>query len=327
MLSKSNQNKFLYLVNARVNQDGKLFLLEKALDEADRLLKVERDELTIQKLHFLQLDIISKLCTIIEDFLYFHRVLRLNVRNIHKELLDNMTWWANSEAEFFCRSLTQREIKKTYHFPELSKFELNKNDKQILKKAIKKNLIFHQKNLKEIGVFWIEHKEIYNIFKHGCSIITGMVSQDDLYKPSHFYARTYERRRKKGKTKRVKTYIVQCNDKFFNSYDYMRMQAQVEFDSLLWSSEIALLNPDKDFVPNLYGIDDKDEKKEIERILGKISKDLISPSTVKRIIEIHDNAFTKSKRKPNFYIREMRRDIMFSSKAETESKIIKKKNK
>ena len=148
MLSKTDQFKYLYLINGSTNLDGKLYLLEKSLDEADKLLREKRDAITIRKLHFIQLDIIAKLCSVIEDFLYFHRVLRENVKDIHKEILDNKAWWANKEAEYLRKNLSQKEIKKMYNFPDLSILELSEDNLKILREAIKKNLKFHQTNLK-----------------------------------------------------------------------------------------------------------------------------------------------------------------------------------
>ena len=322
---KSDQFKYLYLINGGSNLEGKLYLLEKMLDEADELLKGRRDGIVIRKLHYLQLDIIAKLCSVVEDFLYFHKALREKFKHIHREILDNKTYWATNEAEYFRKNLNYREVKKNMRIPDISKLGLDSDDQKVLRYALEKNIRFHQTNLNAIGHFWKEHREIYNIYKHGCSIITGMYNQNEPNKPSHFYARMFEGARKKGRKKnRVKTYMIACEDKIFSAYDSMRMQVQAEFSSLLKHHQMMIVNPTESFVPELYGIDDIDEQKKINRILTSIQGDLLQPSTLQRNIEIKDIALQKIRRKSGFYITRIRRDLMFSSKAEVKTEIIKK---
>ncbi|MGB3346114.1 MAG: hypothetical protein WBA71_02505 [Candidatus Humimicrobiia bacterium] len=318
-LSKTKQLEIFYSINTDTNLGGKLYILEKSLDEADKLLKYKRNADIIRKLHFLQLDIIAKLCFVIEDFLYFYRFMRKNTKNIYKEILINKTKWANKEAKHLIKNLNQKEIKEIYNFPDISSFKINREDLKLLRIAIKKTIKFHEKNLKIIGRFWNRHKIIYDIFKHGCSIVTGMFDKKDLYKPSHFYARAIESK----KTKRVKTYAVTCTDEIFKYYDDTRKRIYSTFDSLLKSRQLALLNPTKQFIPPLFDIDDKNEIKRIERILKKINKPILSFSSLKRDIKINENILKKSKRRTS-YITRIRRDIMFSSRATIGSNIIRK---
>jgi len=319
-IPKYKELNYLYLVNAKTNLEGKLFLLEQMLDKANEILKAKRDNIAIRKLHFLQLDIIAKLCYVIEDFLYLHYLIRKETKKVYKEIVRNLTKWANNEANYIEKQLKIKDIKKVYCYPEISQLKLTDVEKHLLREVVKAEIFFHRGNLKEIGSFWNKHRKIYNIYKHGCSIVTGMIGQNDVNKPSHFYARG-----KEGKS--TKTYMIECADKLFTDYDNMRMKIHAEYNSLVTNNETRIINRGKSFIPNLFFVNsklDEDSKEKATDIGKRVNKRILSPGEVKRFIEIKESVLIKWRGKSNFYIVQIKKDIMFSYKGEIETKRIKK---
>jgi hypothetical protein len=320
-IPKYKSLNYLYLANAKTNLEGKLFLLEQMLDKADEILKNKKGDIAIRKLHFLQLDIIAKLCYVIEDFLYLHYLVRKDTKKIYKEIVRNLTRWANDEAGFIEKQLKIKDIKKVYCYPEILQLKLKDVEKKVLRGVVKAEISFHRGNLKEIGSFWNKHRKIYNIYKHGCSIVTGMIDQNDVNKPSYFYARGKEK-------KSIKTYMIECADRLFTDYDNMRMKVHAEYDSLVINNETRIINRGKSFIPNLFFVNSKLDKDSRDRAIDigkRVNKKILSPGEVKRLVEIKESALMKWRGKSSYYIVPIKKDIMFSHKGKMESTRIKKK--
>jgi len=316
-IPKYKQLDYLYLMNSKTNLEGKLFLLEQILNKSDEILESKKDNYDVRKIHFLQLDIIAKLCFVIEDFLYLHYLIRKDTKKIYKKIVHNRTKWANNEANYIKNNLKITDIKKIYCYPEISKTKLKELEKRLLKKVIKSEIYFHRANLKEIASFWSKHREIYNIFKHGCSIVTGMFDTGDLNKPSHFYARG-------RKSNRIKTYMVECSDRLFNDYDNIRIKIHAEYNSIAFNNETRILNKEKTFIPDFFLIKGLAEEEKIMGIVREVNKKIVAPSEIKISLEIKENSLKKFKGNSDFYIIPINKDIMFSYKGKVESKRIKK---
>jgi len=308
---------YLYLVNAKTNLDGKLYLLEHMQNKADELIKIQRDNTVIRKLHFLQLDIIAKLCYVIEDYLYLQYLIRTDAEKIYKEIVRNTTKWANDEAVFIEKKLKNSDIQKIYCFPSIAAIDLSKEEKNILREVIQAEISFHRRNMKEIGSFWNRHRKIYNIYKHGCSIVTGMIDQIDVNKPSHFYARG-----KEGKN--IKTYMIESSDRIFTNYDEMRMKIHAEYNSLALNNETKIINRGKPYLPNLYCSNESNKSNKTVEIGKRINKNILSPAEVNILVEIKETALKKFRGKSNYYIVPIKKDIMFSHKGKIETNRTKK---
>jgi hypothetical protein len=304
---------YLYLVNAKTNMEGKLYLLEQMQDKADELLKKQKDDVAIRKLHFLQLDIISKLCYVIEDYLYLHYLVRKDTKKIYKEIIRNTTKWANDEAVFIEKHLKNKDIRKVYCYPEIATINLSKEEKNILKDVIRTEMSFHRKNMKEIASFWNKHRKIYNVYKHGCSIVTGMRDLVDMNKASHFYARGKERNK-------IKTYMIESTDRLFQDYDGMRMKIHAEYNSLALNNETKIINKDQPFLPNLFCVNNSATRDTVIEIGKRINKKILSPGEMKILLEMKENALKKIRGRSDYYIAPIKKDIMFSYKGSFNAK-------
>jgi hypothetical protein len=127
----------------------------------------------VRKVHFLQLDLISKIIFLLEDFLWFHNILRTAPKDFSTILTTPFKVDRNNELEYLSkRKLSQ--IKSDYRFPELTDFDISVDERKFLNKVLTEQAKLIREIDKKIVKFWRNHYKVYNVFKHGLSALTGM---------------------------------------------------------------------------------------------------------------------------------------------------------
>lgn len=267
-LSKSKFIKYQALVIGRTNIENKLFLVEQSLSQATEIFKLEKNQTNINKLHFIQLDTIYKLCSCLEDFFYYHYILRTAEDDIHKKIVEIHTTKAHNEARYFRKGVKINEIRKHFCFPNYSDLPLVKTEVDFLRKIVNRNLHIHKKNLKEMGKFWIDHYYIYCKYRHGCPILTGIFPLDRTLNTTHFYVRIMVNKRRKL----ISTYRFACNENIFKCYNNMIDLIFKESEIFFKTKLMKLLNPKKLFLPDMLNLTEP-ETHEFKKITARLQKD------------------------------------------------------
>jgi len=262
---KNVKNKIrdvIQLREAEINCDGKIFLIEKDLD-AINLLSEEKKKFWVRKTHFIQLELLANLCSLIENYFYYRNIISSSTKGIFLRMLRNQTGVAWDESNRTKR-IIDSAIKKEFGFPKKKPIQLTSIEWKTLKEIIKREIYFHKHNQELMAKFWQENQPVYNIFKHGMTFILGMENriEDDL---NHLYLRGYT----SSKDKKVRTFILGSSPKIYREYDNLRKIVHCEYHFLIQTTILLMYNESNIVVPKLY-MPIKDEEDQIKGILNKL---------------------------------------------------------
>ncbi len=313
-LKKSGyEDSWRYLILAKNNVGLRGYLIEIVLDQFEYNLKspVDRDIQThVRKTHALQLDIISKLFVLIEDFLWYNNILRTNPKSLSKKLI--IRFGVNLDKELkYLENITKEQIYSDYKFPKLEDFSISKEDAQFLEKVLEAQATEIKKCLDEIIKFWRNYKRVYNTYKHGLSAITGLyqiIKDKDASKiSSHIYVRNA--RDKKGDE--VDTFIIPTDMVTANYYDNIRKFVISVFFFLIDCHLYHINNRERAFYPEIWDFitQKPDEIERLKSLINKLDFIKIDPSVLIKL-EIEKEAADKVRAKiKDDYIYKSPKDI------------------
>lgn len=247
----ANMNELLELValsEAEINCDGKCYLIERNLNHLALLLKNKSEPAWAQKAKMTQLELISELCSLIENYFYYRNAVRTTPKNVFRTIVRNQTNTAWDESKRLSQ-IMRTEILHEFEFPKTKPSQITTNDWKILRGITKSQLAFHKSNQSTLAKFWRENQPVYNIFKHGMTIRIVMEPKT-AGQPLRIYLRGF----KNNRDKKVRTFVIECSEDMLKKYDELRKIVHCEYHFLMQTAQLVMTNKKVPIFPPVYNI-------------------------------------------------------------------------
>jgi len=297
-LKKSGyEDPWRYLILAKKNVELRGYLIETVFNQFEDNFKSTIDEdiqIHVRKTHALQLDIISKLFALIEDFLWYNNILRTDPKSLSKKLI--IRFGVNLDEELkYLENITKEQIHSDYKFPKLEDFSISEDDKQFLEKVLESQTTEIKKCLDEITKFWRNYKRVYNTYKHGLSAITGLYQIIKEKGVDIISSHIYVRNARDREGNNVDTFMIPTNLVTAQYYDNIRKLVISVFFYLLDCHLYYINNRGKAFFPEIWDfiLQKPDEIEKLKKVINKLDFKKIYPSIVINL-EIKNEAFEKA---------------------------------
>jgi hypothetical protein len=237
---KQNKSEITYVL---------LFTVLRNLDLRSALVKTTIDSLrqdfiqifrpnnanldeNVEEFHVKQLELIALICMFIEDFLTYVSVLRKNSNRNIAELPEEVAYTnpktLNKEA-MCLYTLGLRKLWVEFRFPDIRQFTKNggksitKDERELLRQVLKYVNCQLMNRIRDVLKFYLKHKQVYNKYKHGMSVILGMHNKETVERgmeiSSHIYVRSKDIYRQKPGKAKVYTYIIPVSTDTLNYYE------------------------------------------------------------------------------------------------------------
>jgi hypothetical protein len=122
--------------------------------------------------HLLQIEIISKICMMIEDLGLFSVSMRTGIKELCNIFLDEATS-SNKVGQFYTGldELNSEDFLKVLSFPTADSLRLSASDYEVVNKVLQNVQQEARRVYNEIAKFRKQHWTLYNKYKHGFAII------------------------------------------------------------------------------------------------------------------------------------------------------------
>lgn len=130
--------------------------------------------------HLIHLDALSKIMMILETFFALAQALLGDYKDIsakmmkyHQRNIDKFV------REIIKKRLDKGQIWKIAGFPSLEKLNLNMGEEDAVAKVLERSANDIADFLRRLAQFYLDHKSLYNRFKHGFSMMVGFQNPQD----------------------------------------------------------------------------------------------------------------------------------------------------
>ena len=204
------EQTFVYLAHSQEQIRARKYLLDETINNLKQKMKIpittDKEDLArkIKETHALQFDLIGKIFMMIEDLIYFYDVLSTEPKNLPFAMVINRRVNKKRVLQEW-RKMMIPKIMRIFKFPSLSDRGISKDERSFVEAILRKQTELIQTKLSRIRKFWTNYIDVYNVYKHGLSAITGFHSIESGRIISLFLVR---RMHKFGKERRICTYHV-----------------------------------------------------------------------------------------------------------------------
>jgi hypothetical protein len=217
--------------------------LENYLNPIRRIGPVKNITCRVQKAHMIQLQIISGIFMLLEDYLVFSHNLRQPLPKFPGLIISenrNIVWNEIHELELISNS---NDIRSYLLLPNPQTLQIKKEEKVFVESQLYALSREMYKRIKRIIKFFKDYGRVYAKYKHILPAIIGVHTiEPDRYIISHIYVRDSQ----KGKSV---TYIIPCDNETLNYYKGLLDDIITTFDALLLQRIHHILNCGRPFLP------------------------------------------------------------------------------
>jgi hypothetical protein len=209
--------------------------------EADNGLSTSN---SIIKLQATQLDVISKLCMFVEDFLGFSRYLRICKKELPNKIQsqENKVW---NEIRSLQKMKTDG-FRKYLILPSARQLAISEIEQKFVKQVLKIILSGVQERIQRIIKFYIDFHRVYNKYKHIFAGQLGTYSiENNIRKPRIFIRDAYDY--PKGVFQK-KTYVLPTDTETIDYFEKIKDDILTVFLTLLESHIHSIQNCGKPFL-------------------------------------------------------------------------------
>ena len=270
------EQAFIYLALTQQHLDFRKFLLDEIVHTIRQRMKIptsaKQEDLsrTVKEIHALQYDLIAKTFVLIEDLIYFYDVLSDDPKKLPSQMVNTKKIKTREVVDEW-KKLGIRKIRNIFKFPKISDIKTSKEERVLVKQILRRQAKLVQNKLKKISKFWMNYIDIYNVYKHGLTAMTGTFSVVEGKLLSLFFVRRMCKVRGKNK---VCTYHVPVNPSTVAYLQKIATDAHSLLKLLVHSIILFIRNKEGFFVLPIWrdelSLTGK-EKEFLDRILKKLS--------------------------------------------------------
>jgi len=224
----------------------------------------------------LQLEIVSGLFMILEDYLTFSHVLRINIKELPRLIVHQRTMGVMKDEIDYLRGLTLSDMGNYLLYPYFKTLGLSAKEQRFLKFHLvdlsKKSLAI----IKRLVIFYDRYGRIYARYKHAFTALVGLpgghfdAASGRTSLSSIIYVRdiTVDKQSKKDK---IVTYLLPTDLVALNYYEDILQDLKVIFSNILSAQLNTLLNKGSRALFPTGDHDNEQDKQEWARIANKVN--------------------------------------------------------
>jgi len=277
-----------FLITSLDNLRNRGAILKKDLDELDKGLRQlcqkisENPDLAnpnnkeisqmFKDLHYLELEVIQRICILIELLAVYYRMIRTNLRDLPKAVGSRDIEPHDLHKEFnYFGNQNISDVWRNFRYPDVANFsELTPEEKDILNEILKDsaNLTLH--HFKEVHRFNSNFRTLYNKYKHCLAEQTGVFGIDKekhLIESNVFVRHKVEGRRTKTSTY---TYLIPLSFDTIQYFEKVARSAWTLLHFLVDNTLLSLVNEEKDFIPRTLFVEKESNKEKLSQITEKL---------------------------------------------------------
>ena len=230
----------------------------------------------VVKLQITQLDLLSDIFILLEEYLGYGYNLRISLTQFPKSIAGHNRGVIEKELNYL-KNLKENDILNYLHLADYSSFPVSKSHKTLIRKNNNKLKKEVYKRIKRILKFYTRYYRIYIKYKHILPAVLGIYgktydSMNNKYEiDSHIYIRDYYKNK-------YTTYIISSTGLgSLNSYQEIAEDIKVVFEILLLSYINRMMNKEHPFlipVNNYIDVERIDDWKEIIRQVNRFPSGL-----------------------------------------------------
>ena len=198
------------------------------------------------KLHMLQLDLISKLFMLLEDYLSYSYYLRFNKKDLPENILSPTMGLPQKEINNL-KDLDKAGISEYFLLSNLNKLPLPDNDKKFVEEVLNVLFVESQQRINEIAKFFKNYYKVYIRYKHILSAFIGTYSVEENKKIPRIFMRD-QIENKKQNVKKYYTHILPSNIETLEYYEKLNDHISKMFKLLLACHVHSIQNCGKPFL-------------------------------------------------------------------------------
>lgn len=262
-------NTFHILINQKILCEARSQLIRESCQKLrSYIIGIESSNLPEQlfiDLHVTQLDLVSKLFMLMEDYLYYSRYLRINLRDLPNLIISGEMRKENEEINHLKKIIKQKsEFSKYFLLPEIDKLSLSRSDKKYVRQTVNDFYTETRARMREIVNFFNRYYGVYIRYKHVFSAYVASYSTEHHKKNLRIFIRD------RFKSKDC-TYVLPSDFETLEYYENLNECLTKLFSALLECYIYYIQNRGKPFllVDAFFLADDK--KKHWSEIVGRVN--------------------------------------------------------
>jgi hypothetical protein len=271
-LNTNNLNKVFPLLIYELNLiKSRAFLIDEAIQKSrNYLVEIENnsnvDDIVL-KLHGTQLDLISKVFMIMEDYLSYSYYIRNSLTALPELIAgdQNVVW---KEINSYLQNINKQEVIKYLSFPDLAQISaLDQTERKVANDIIDKYTGQILNQIRKIITFHRNYNRVYNKYKHIFSALIGTHFFENNKIEPILHIRDYHT---VSKNIDISTYVIPSTPETLDYYKSLKEDIFNVFTALLSSQIYKMLNCGQIYlIPQIDGISDI-EKRQWSEIVNKI---------------------------------------------------------
>lgn len=226
------------------------------------------------KLHATQLDLISKMFMLMEDYLIYSYFLRNNKKELPYMIMSNTMGLGEKEIRHL-RDLDKEGLSKYLLLPTTDRMPLSDDDKKFVQEALDDLSEGVRTRINEITRFYDNYYRVYIRYKHIFSAVIGTYSDEQNKKIPRIFIRDRNKRNDY-------TYVLPSNIETLQYYEKLNDDLTKVFLILLECHIHYIQNCGKPFlVPNVFFLAGEKKERWLEIVKRVNSYTGIQPLTVR----------------------------------------------
>lgn len=233
-------------------------LCQKIGENPDSVSQNKEISQMFKDLHYLELEVIQRICILIELLAVYHRVIRTNLRDLPKSVGSRDIKPQDLYQEFaYFRKQTINDVWRNFRYPNVANFsDLTLEEKKLLNEILKDSANLTLLHFNEVHKFNVNFRTLYNKYKHSlaeCTGIFGIDKEKYLIESKVFVRHKVEEKR--AKTAIHYTYMVPLSSDTIQYFEKVARSAWTLLQLLVENTLLSLANEEKDFIPRTLFIE------------------------------------------------------------------------
>jgi hypothetical protein len=208
---------------------------------------------SVSKMHTTQLDIVSGMFMLLEDFAVYSHQLRKSLVDMPTTIASENRGVVLNEINYLEKLSKLKDIRSYLLFPNIDLLKLERDDRKFVSGVLKNITRDIRSRIKKITIFYRYYYRVYIKYKHVLTAIVGLyyiVSSSRDPRQKEVYSHIYIRDRHKGK---AYTYILPVGLEALDYYEDLIDDIGLVFNAVLTSYIHSMSNLGKPFlVPTEY---------------------------------------------------------------------------